>query len=269
MRLGLLHEFPDRLGIFMISVRSMARHLGLVSAVFAATIMIGASAVRSEPVQLKAADGVIISGDYESAQGSKRPLILLFHQASSSHHEYDPIAPKLNQLGFDTLAIDQRSGGSLYGRNETAAGVRGRADFLDAYKDLEAALAWAKTKQPGSKIIAWGSSYSASLVFKLAADHPADIAAVLSFSPGEYFSSGHFVRDAAAKVKVPVFVTSADDAGEVGEARKILAAVPGSAKTQFVPKQGVHGSSTLRQDRNGAGAAENWKAVEAFLSGFR
>lgn len=241
-----------------------------VSMMFAAFLMLlGSSAAGAGPIRMNATDGGSVYGRYEGTSDGARPLILLFHQAGSSHHEYDPIVPRLNRLGFDTLAIDQRSGGGLYGRNETAAAARGRADFLDAYKDLEAALAWAEANHPGTKIIAWGSSYSASLVFRLAAEHPKAIAAVLAFSPGEYFSSNHQVRDTAARVSVPVYVSSASDPGEVSEASRILATVPASTKTQFVPKAGVHGSSTLRDDRNPAGAAENWQAVETFLSKLR
>ena len=237
---------------------------GLFAAVIASVPV--ADIVHAEPVTFTAADGIKVFGNYEGSKDGARPLILLFHQASSSLHEYDPIAPRLNQLGFDTLAIDQRSGGSLYGPNQTAAAARGGSDFSAAYKDLEAALKWGEARPgPGRKIIVWGSSYSASLVFLLAAEHKSAIAAVLSFSPGEYFGSSSLVRDAAAKVDAPVFVSSAGDNSEVGEAKRILAASPSARKTQYVPKSGTHGSSSLREDRNPRGASENWKAVEAFL----
>jgi hypothetical protein len=43
-----------------------------------------------------------------------------------------------------------------------------------------------------------------------------------------------------------------------------------AAKTQFAPHIAhVHGSSTLREDRNRAGEAENWRAVEEFLNSFK
>ena len=113
-------------------------------------------------------------------------------------------------------------------------------------------------------MVVWGSSYSSSLVFKLASEHPNGVIGVLSFSPGEYFGSVFSVVDAAAKVTAPVFATSASDKGEIAAAQTIIAAVQGAA-TQFVPKHGVHGSSTLRDDQNPNGTAENWAAVDAFL----
>lgn len=233
--------------------------------VTAALFLLSAGAALADPVTFPAADGVTVHADYRPQAGGD--VIVLFHQAGASLHEYDPIAPRLNALGYSTLAVSQRAGGGYFGgTNATAEGVGGSPDYLDAYPDLEAALAWAQGKGP--KVIVWGSSYSSSLVFKLAAEHPKDVAAVLSFSPGEYFGPAFSVKDAAAQVKAPVFVTSASDSGEVAAAKEIISAVPG-AKTQFVPKRGTHGSSTLREDQNPRGAAENWTAVEAFLGGLR
>lgn len=226
-------------------------------------LSLSAGAALADPVTFAAADGVTVHADYRPQAGGN--VIVLFHQAGASLHEYDPIAPRLNELGYATLAVSQRSGGGYFGgTNETAEGAGGSPDYLDAYPDLEAALAWAQGKGP--KVIVWGSSYSSSLVFKLAAEHPRDVAAVLSFSPGEYFGSAFSVKDAAAQVKAPVFVTSASDSGEVTAAQEIIEAVPGE-KTQFIPKHGTHGSSTLREDQNPRGVKENWAAVEAFLGG--
>ena len=234
---------------------------------FIAALAVAAAPVAADPVMFPAKDGVVVHADYQGKGG--KSLILLFHQAGSNLHEYDPIVPRLHRLGFDTLAVSLRSGGSQFGgENETANGVGGSPDYLQAYPDMEAALNWAMTDAgAGSpRVIVWGSSYSSSLVFKLAAEHPDGVIGVLGFSPGEYFGSAFSVAKAAARVKAPIFVSSASDAGEVAAAKAILARVPGRA-VQFTPKRGVHGSSTLREDQNPAGVAENWAAVEAFLAG--
>lgn len=225
-----------------------------------------------QPVTLTASDGVKVFGAYYPAPDSSAPIILLFHQAHSNHWEYAPIAPRLISAGFSCLAIDQRAGGEMWGHaNETVAHVGHSANYLDALPDLEAALAWARQQNPSRKIIVWGSSYSSSLVFVLAAKHPGEIAGLLSFSPGEYFSDKHMIRDAAAKLNIPVYVTSAKDYEEEEAARSILDFVPDTKdKVQFLPHiSGVHGSSTLRDDRNPQGAAENWSAVLAFLKQFQ
>lgn len=227
----------------------------------AAACLLACGPVLAKPVTFAAADGVTVHADYRGDGAG--PLILLFHQAGSNHHEYDPVAPMLNDIGFDTLAVDQRSGGSAFGfANETAKAASG--DYIAAYADLEAALAWGRAQGAGP-IVALGSSYSSSLVFVLAADHPEEVAAILAFSPGEYFGQDGFVRAAAAKVRQPVFVSSASDSGEISAAREIVSAVKGRHE-QFKPKAATHGASALRADVNPEGAALIWQAVAAFLA---
>lgn len=218
---------------------------------------------KGQPVTLTAADGVTVYGTAYSAADPKA-VILLFHQAGSGKGEYATIAPRLVAMGYSVLAIDQRSGGNLFGRNETAAKLGREASYLDAKADLQSALDWAVPQ--GKPVVLWGSSYSSALVFLVAAENPGKVAAVMAFSPGEYLGQPSLVRDAAAKLSVPVFVTSAKDAGEIAAAGAITRAVAASGKVQFVPGiAGVHGSSTLIDARNPRGAAENWQAVSAFL----
>lgn len=223
-------------------------------------------------VTLTAGDGVQVYGAYYPAKGESAPVILLFHQAQSNHSEYAPIAPRLVAEGFSCLAIDQRSGDNMWGKeNQTVAHLGKSTDYLETLPDLEEALAWARQQEPNRKVILWGSSYSSSLVFVLAAKHPGEITALLAFSPDEYFHDKHLIEDAAARLMIPVFVTSAKDAGEIAAAKAIVAKVPNkSLATQYVPRiSGVHGSSTLREDRNAKGAEENWDAVLKFLRRFR
>ncbi|MBW8842567.1 MAG: alpha/beta hydrolase [Sphingomonadales bacterium] len=223
-----------------------------------------------QAVTLTAPDGVTVYGTYYPA-GNARALILLFHQAGSSKDEYASIAPQLQRAGFAALAIDQRVGGGLYGKNQTMAGYsqrNGKAeDYLGALPDLEAALAWAKDKAQGKPILLWGSSYSASLVFLVAASKSAEgsVKGVLAFSPGEYFDDKKMVETAAAKVTVPVFVTSANTLEEEQEAKAIVSATKSTDRQQLIPKAGVHGSSTLIAAKNPGGADDNWQAVLAFL----
>jgi dienelactone hydrolase len=223
-----------------------------------------AGPISAEGVALTAADGVKIAGVYTQASNPKA-LILLFHQAESGKDEYALLAPQLAQIGYSSLRIDQRAGGALFGVNETVKALGKSADMLDAKQDMAAALAWAEAKK--LPVILWGSSYSASLAFVLAAEHPGAVKALLAFSPGEYFDDKTMVARAAAQVRVPVFVTSAQDGKEIDAARAIVAALPAGSGTQFVPKQGgVHGSSTLLRPSNPEGAAPAWQAVEAFLA---
>lgn len=217
-----------------------------------------AQAQPPQEVQLRAADGLPVYATFYAASPS-RPIVLLFHHADSNRGEYADIAPELVRWGFNALAIDQRSGGGMWNRpNQTARALGRWADFIEAMPDLEAALQWAKTRRY-HRIVVWGSSYSAALVFLLAAQHP-EVSAVVAFSPGEYLNDPRVVRQAASRVRVPVFITSAHF--EAGRVRAIWQAVGSRDKIQFVPKEGgMHGSRVLATSYGG----EYWVALRPFL----
>jgi dienelactone hydrolase len=227
-----------------------------------------------EAVRIEAADGVAIYGDFYAAAGQSRGTVLLFHDANSNRGEYAAIAPVFVKAGYNALAIDQRAGGTRWGRaNETAqfAGAKGKGDparFANSIADLEAAFDFAAARRAGKNakapIIALGSGYSAALVFVLAARHP-EVGAVMAFSPMDSF--GDALRRSLAQVKCPVFITSGSEPFEIAEAGKFFGAVAARGKTQITPGHGIKGASTLRADLNPLGAAENWASLETFLNG--
>jgi dienelactone hydrolase len=232
------------------------------------------SPASAEPIKLQAADGVTIYAEVwrapDKPNGMKPPVILAFHQAGSNHAEYETIAPRLVAAGFTVLAIDQRSGGNMFGTpNRTAAALSRQYQYREVMPDLEAALLWGHASAMGAPVIALGSSYSASLIFQLAARHPGALAALVAFSPGEYLDGPAVVHDAARSVKIPVLVDSAKNPEEIAAAKSILDAVASDHKQQIVPHSGgVHGASTLRADKDPAGAEENFHALLAFLAPF-
>ena len=180
---------------------------------------------------------VKVFATYYGTGDKSKPIVLLFHMAGANGAEYSTIAPKLNALGFNALAVDQRSGGRAFGRmNRTVKALGHSTGYRAALPDLQAALAWARANDSG-KIVVCGSSYSASLVFLLAANNPGKIAGLMAFSPGEYLGGPHIVRDAAAKLRdVPVFVTSASNRGEIAAARVLVAGGAGRRQDAAHPQ---------------------------------
>ena len=224
-----------------------------------------ALALAGEPLTLHAADGVTVYGTLSRAQPHDRSIALLFHQAHANRHEYDSVVPALQKLGFDTLAIDQRSGGDLFGgHNETVAKLGASADYLAALPDLEAALAWARA-QHYARIVAVGSSYSSSLVIVLAAKHPQGLSAIASFSPGEYFDDKNQIKQAAARVTLPFYITT--DPAEAGDVAEVLRDAHGANVVHYQPKVGVHGASTLVAARDPGGWQANLASFTAFVRG--
>lgn len=246
------------------------RRFAFLAAGAAAVALAPATVALASPpdrnVVLTTSDGVHVYGVRRQPASKPIGVILLFHQAGSSADEYATIAPKLVAMGYATLAIDQRSGGDLYGHNRTVEELHGvSAPYPAVVQDIDAAVAWAQKTYPGIPVTLWGSSYSASLVFVVAAKDGSKIARLIAFSPGEYFEDQLHVAEAAKHVTIPIFVDSAANDGEIEAARAILAASPSTVKVQFAPKDGIHGSSTLREDKDPDGYQENWQAVVAFL----
>jgi len=214
---------------------------------------------------LTAADGVAVHADYYPASSAGAPIILLFHQARSNRGEYRSIAPRLVARGFAALALDQRSGDARWGlSNQTVDGLGHSTGYLEALPDLEAALVWAQ-RQAGATgtVVVWGSSYSAALVFLLAARHPDEIDALLAFSPGEYLAPEGIVAEQAARLDLPVLILAPPS--ERARAGAIYQAVSSRDKKLEIPRQAVHGSSMLITERNAA-AASIWPVVDAFLA---
>jgi len=221
-------------------------------------------------ITFKAPDDLTITADLYVTNPKNAPFIVLFHQAGWSRGEYNEIAPKLNKLGYNCMAIDQRSGGAINGViNEThqlALKQKKGTTYVDAEQDMNAAIDYVKTNYPNTaKLIIWGSSYAAALVLKIGGERK-DIDAILAFSPGEYFEklgkSNHYILDGAKNIKVPVFICSAKS--EKASWQKIFDAIPSKNKKSFLPKtKGNHGSRALW--KKFTDHDDYWNAVRSFL----
>jgi len=223
-------------------------------------------------------DGLKITVDIYAPYGPEAPRILLCHQAGWSRGEYLEIAPKLNEMGFNCFAIDQRSGGSVNDvvneTNKMAVKAKKDVEFLDAEQDIVTSLQEIQSLYPGvkGKTILWGSSYSAALSLRIAGEHPDLVDGVLAFAPGEYFARfgkpKDFVATSAKKIKAPAFITSAKN--EHKNWKSIFDAIPGEAgktKTMFLPEtKGNHGSRALWEKFDDHEAY--WKATKGFLAQF-
>lgn len=220
------------------------------------------------PVKFQATDGVTVTADMYLTESPDAPWIILFHQAGYSRGEYRAIAPKLNTMGFNCMAVDQRSGEAVNdvenATHKAAVAKSMNTKYPDAFTDLEASLHHLKERFYVEKAIVWGSSYSASLVFILANKHKMNVAAVVAFSPGEYFTfEDQKIADFAKGVECPVFISSAKS--EQKDWQAIYEALGSKDKTGFVPSSaGTHGSKALWKSNEGH--EEYWKALTAFLN---
>lgn len=224
-----------------------------------------------EKITFQAEDELTVTADLYVTNAESAPFIILFHQAGWSRGEYVEIAPKLNELGYNCMAVDQRSGGSvndvLNKTNKLASSKNLETKYINAIPDMQAALDYVKSKYSESKVIIWGSSYSSSLAIKLASLNIGKVDGILSFSPGEYFKrqgeSETYITEAAESIQIPTFITSAKSEEDMW--KEIFNAIPAESKTSFLPsKKGNHGSRALWEKNESH--EEYWQAVKKFLS---
>jgi dienelactone hydrolase len=209
-------------------------------------------------------DEVTITADWYPVN-SESKTILLCHQNGFSRGEYLETAKKLNMLGFNCLALDQRVGKEVNGiENETAkdALAKGKTlSYTNAEQDIIAAVDWLFAKY-NKRIIVLGSSYSASLALKVAKENNL-VFAVAAFSPGEYFDDKNFVSKNINGLEKPVFLTSSRE--EAPAVTDLTKDVMSAIKIQFIPKgAGDHGSKVLwsKSKEN----QDYWAALVSFLN---
>jgi pimeloyl-ACP methyl ester carboxylesterase len=223
---------------------------------------------EGKEISFPASDGLEITADlYEADTKNDGTYIILFHQANSSRGEYRTIAPKLVEFGYNCLAVDQRSGhegrGIINRTCKRAIAANKKIRFVNAIQDIESAFLYARDMLNSTRVIIWGSSYSAAAVLYLGSKYPDDVAAILSFSPGEYYEIAEKkIATYAADVRCPVFITSAKN--EKKDWIDIYDNIS-SEKDYFLPERnGFHGSKALWPEK--LGYESYWDAVMSFLN---
>ncbi len=216
-------------------------------------------------VEFPSLDGLMITANvYEI--NKEAPVLLLCHQARFNKFEYESIAEKLNERGFNCIAIDQRSGGPIVDRlNQTsirAIKANKSTDYVDAEQDILAAIDYA-AKRYGKPVTLWGSSYSSTLAMYIGQDNK-NVNGVIAFSPGNYLAEkkGSLI-DKLKDFTKPLFVTSSKD--EAPTLKKLIKNIElNSKQICFEPKEkGYHGSKALWPSQ--PDGEEYWEAIDSFL----
>lgn len=208
--------------------------------------------VLKTDIQFKSLDGLPVTATISEISESA-PYILLCHQAGFSRGEYLETQEWLNSLGFNTLAIDQRSGDQVNEIiNETAKLAESKGleiSYANAEQDIRAAIGHIShlIAGPDRTIFLLGSSYSAGLVLKIASDSSFafknQLGGVMSFSPGEYYPEFK-LKPLLTNLKVPCFVTSSHS--EFDDLKALMTGAPDSTYQLYKPMtESVHGSRAL------------------------
>lgn len=224
-----------------------------------------ASKNKFQTVEFESLDSLRITANLYEADPSY-PLMILCHQAKFCKYEYAGVAERFNKLGFNCLAIDQRSGGPIADQqNETwlrALEANKPTDYLSAEQDITAAIEYGfeKYKRP---VILLGSSYSSTLCIYQAIENE-NVSAVIAFSPGNYFAPerGDLI-DKMIPFEKPFFLTAANQ--EMPFVRElVLGRQRNDQQIVFSPQgEGMHGARVLWPNQQDG--EEYWTALESFL----
>lgn len=245
---------------------------GLAGCVAVDETSTNAATSSTTEISTVASDGVAVFGTpYFASLTDSAPLIVLFHQGgSNARAEYAPLIPWLNENGYRAIGWDLRAGGEIYGlNNRTADGMLpAEADsYCDGYGDMRAALDASLSHASADEAIIWGSSYSAALVFHLAADAPDKVSHVISASP----ASGPPMANCLARARldeltVPAFVLRPASEMERESAQQQKLLLDAAGVSVLVLEKGVHGSSMLVDERTKADMSAGRAAVLQWLA---
>lgn len=132
-----------------------------------------------ETIQFATRDGIIVAGDFYEADGNRG--VLLLHMMPAARKSWIDFAKKLQEAGFQVLAIDLR------GHGESQGGPDGYKNFSDAEHqasrfDVIAAIEFLQSRGVIDFHLV-GASIGANLALQYAAEHP-EVKSVVLLSPG-------------------------------------------------------------------------------------
>lgn len=242
----------------------------LISGVIAWDVGATNQPVMPREVRFKAPDGATLYADVyaDGSTSVSAPVILLFHQGGGdARGEYGPIIPRLLDRGFNVIAVDLAGGGDRFGTNRTVASRSAeRTSYCDELTDLEASLELARIENLTGPVILWGSSYSASLAIRLAAEHQEGVAAVLAFSPAGGGPMESCRPDPwVSRLIVPLLVLR--PASELANPSVVeqMAMFRKAGHSTWEATDGAHGSSMLVAERVAGDPEPTWTRVLEFI----
>ena len=211
-------------------------------------------------------DGLLITADTYIIDDTS-DFMLLFHQAEMSRGEYIDTALKFNELGYNVMAVDQRSGFKINDiMNETAKRAKEEeypATWVDAGMDVQASIEYVRDEFGCNSIYILGSSYSASLVLAVAPEYEDILKGVICFSPGDRMKwNEKSIKEIIKELKLPIFMTSKKK--EIVFVEDLYQHVISDVKVHYKPEtRGRHGAIALWDHVEES--PQYWEALIAFL----
>ena len=195
---------------------------------------------HTSDVDIKAPDGITLTGTYYRASATGAPGILLLHQCNMDRHAWDRLAADLNKAGFNVLTFDFRGFGQSGGDRVSDFSKLQPIMQQKWPGDVEAAYKWL-TSQPGvDKTVmgAGGASCGVTQAGDLAEHHP-EIKALLLMS-GQVSPKAKIHLEATPGLAV-FGIASAGDTGPANGIKAALAASRSPHKQLKIEPGKLHG----------------------------
>ena len=204
--------------------------------------------LTNQAATITSPDGANLVGTFFGSAKPNSPALLLLHQWQSDRHSYDDFAKRMQEEGFNVLAIDGRGFGQSVKTTDGKTVSAGRSD--DDVKlmlgDVRAAcdfLAKQKDVDP-TRIGIVGASYGSSLAIIYGADDP-KVKAIALLSPGLNYFGNMPTEPAVERFRNrPLYLIAAEDDQESADSVRKLSthgAIDGKWQVTIF-KKGGHGT---------------------------
>lgn len=225
----------------------------------AALTVVAASATAqpaSQPVTLKAPDGITLKATYYSP-GKPGPAVLLLHQCNSDRASWAPFATAASARGYHVLALDYRGFGESGGILSDDPNTQFQVTTVKWPGDVDAAFDWL-VAQPGvdkTRVAAAGASCGVNQSVQLARRHP-EVKTVLLLS-------GPVAPDGREHLRttpwMPVFAAASDgDGGAVETMRWLLGWSRNPGNKMLAYKAAGHGTEMFAVEKGLQPAMLEW-----------
>lgn len=201
-------------------------------------------------ITLKTSDNFEIIGDYYATLAKNAPAAMLVHMMPATRESWKIFAKKLNEIGFQCLAIDLR------GHGDSQGGPKGFQNFSDeehqasAY-DIKSAIDYfIKKGTTLEKISLIGASIGANLALQFQSRHP-EIKSSALLSPGlDYhgIAAERGIKNLNYDQSIFLVAGGENDAYSTETANKLYALARSQNKRLKIFKNAGHGTTIFKEE---------------------
>lgn len=213
-----------------------------------------------QKVRFKTEDGIEIVGNYFPAEKNDAPAVIFLHMMPETKESWNEFAKKINQNGFQCLAIDLR------GHGESQGGPAGSKNFSDeehiaTINDVVGAVEFFVDKGiPIEKISLAGASIGANLAIVFQSEN-LKIKASVALSPGLNYrgvETEHAIKNLKEGQAIFLVAGGASDEYSTETVIKLFDQIKCTNKEKMIFDDSGHGTEILNSNSGLEEEIINW-----------